>query len=93
MKLDLTLTSATTYSLTMTPLNGRLLTRMLERLRRSITWVDYRLYDGTSAVQGDYNGDIHVNAADYVIWRQESRRSRAMQTAMSRGANISVPRI
>src|SRR5882672_4476968 len=49
MRLDLTLTSATTYSLTMTPLNGATAYTHAGTLAGGpITWVDFRLYHGTS---------------------------------------------
>lgn len=51
MKVDLTLTSTTTYSLTMTPLNGATPYTQAGTLNGAglpITWVDYRLYHGTS---------------------------------------------
>src|SRR4029077_4647726 len=51
MKLDLTLTSATAYSLTMTPLSGAppyTQAGTLDGAGLPITWVDYRLYHGNS---------------------------------------------
>ena len=71
VRIDLTLTSATAYSLTLTPLNGDPAYTHAGTLAQSISWVDYRLWDGKSAAPGDYNGDIHVNAADYVTWRKD----------------------
>ena len=54
VKLDLTLTSATTYSLTLTPLNGRALTRKLEHSRAPpINYVNFRLYNTASSGPND----------------------------------------
>jgi hypothetical protein len=62
MRLDLTLTSATTYSLTMTPLNGATpYTKAGTLAGGPITWVDYRLYDGTSAGPEDTANNFEIS--------------------------------
>src|SRR5207244_3864506 len=63
MRLDLTLTSATTYSLTLTPLNGATPYTHSGTLAGGgpITWVDYRLYDGTSAGPEDTANNFEIN--------------------------------
>jgi len=63
MRLDLTLTSATTYSLTLTPLNGATPYTHAGTLNPTgpITWVDYRLYDGTSAGPEDTVNNFEIS--------------------------------
>jgi hypothetical protein len=62
MRLDLTLTSATTYSLTMTPLNGATPYTQAGTLAGGpITWVDYRLYDGASAGPEDVANNFEIS--------------------------------
>jgi hypothetical protein len=53
MRVDLTLTSATTYSLTMTPLNGAGAYSHNGTLAGPITWVDYREWDTASSGPSD----------------------------------------
>jgi len=63
LKLDLTLTSATTYSITLTPLNGATPYTHAGTLNPTgpITWVDYRLYDGTSAGPEDTANNFEIS--------------------------------
>jgi hypothetical protein len=64
MQLDLTLTSATTYSLTMTPLNGATPYTHAGTLNGAglpITWVDYRLYHGTSTGAEDPVNNFEIS--------------------------------
>src|SRR6266581_8224414 len=64
MKLDLTLTSATTYSLTKTPLNGATpytQAGILGPEAGPITWVDYRLYHGTSTGAEDPTDNFEIS--------------------------------
>ncbi len=64
MKLDLTLTSATTYSLTLTPLNGATPYTHSGTFAAvlPITWVDFRLYDGTSAGLDDTANNFEISS-------------------------------
>jgi hypothetical protein len=69
MKLDLTLTSATTYSLTMTPLNGATPYSQSGTLGAAglpITWVDYRLYHGTSTGAEDPVNNFEISRMSVV---------------------------
>src|SRR6266481_8536618 len=69
MRLDLTLTSATTYSLTLTPLNGATPYTHAGTLAGAglpITWVDYRLYDGTSAGPEDTANNFEISRMSIV---------------------------
>jgi len=64
MQLDLTLTSATTYSITMTPLNGATPFTKAGTLGAAglpITWVDYRLYHGTSTGAEDPVNNFEIS--------------------------------
>jgi hypothetical protein len=62
MKLDLTLTSATTYSFTMTPLNGATPYTQAGTLAGGpITWVDYRLYHGISTGAEDPVNNFEIS--------------------------------
>jgi len=64
MRLDLTLTSATTYSLTMTPLNGATPYTQAGTLGPEagpITYVDYRLYHGTSTGAEDPTDNFEIS--------------------------------
>jgi hypothetical protein len=61
LRIDLTLTSATTYSLTMTPLNGATPYTHAGTLAGPISWVDYRLYDGTSAGPEDPANNFEIS--------------------------------
>jgi PEP-CTERM motif len=64
MQLDLTLTSATTYSLTMKPLNGATPYTHAGTLNGAglpITWVDYRLYHGTSTGAEDPVNNFEIS--------------------------------
>jgi len=62
MRLDLTLTSATTYSLTMTPLNGATpYTHAGTLAGGPITWVDFRLYHGTSTGAEDPTDNFEIS--------------------------------
>jgi len=62
MRLDLTLTSATAYSITLTPLNGATpYTHAGTLAGGPITWVDYRLYDGTSAGPEDTANNFEIS--------------------------------
>ena len=64
MKLDLTLTSATTYSLTLTPLNGATPYTHAGTLASvtPITWVDFRLYHGTSTGAEDPTDNFEISS-------------------------------
>ena len=64
MRLDFTLTSATTYSMTLTPLNGATPYTHAGTLNATglpITWVDFRLYDGTSAGPEDTANNFEIS--------------------------------
>ena len=61
LRIDLTLTSATAYSLTMTPLNGATPYTQSGTLAGPISWVDYRLYDGTSSGAEDPANNFEIN--------------------------------
>jgi hypothetical protein len=62
MRLDLTLTSATTYSLTMAPLNGATpYTHAGTLAGGPITWVDFRLYHGTSTGAEDPTDNFEIS--------------------------------
>ena len=63
MRFDLTLTSATTYSLTLTPLNGATPYTQAGTLAGGgpITWVDYRLYHGTSTGAEDPTDNFEIS--------------------------------
>jgi len=64
MKLDLTLTSATTYTLTLTPLNGATPYFQAGTLAGAtpITWVDFRLFDGTSTGAEDPANNFEISS-------------------------------
>jgi hypothetical protein len=66
MQLDLTLTSATTYSLTLKPLNGATPYTQAGTFAGPITWVDYRLYDGTSAGPEDVANNFEISRMSVV---------------------------
>jgi hypothetical protein len=61
MRIDLTLTSPTAYSLTMTPLNGATPYTHAGTLAGPISYVDYRLYDGTSTGPEDTANNFEIN--------------------------------
>jgi len=61
MRLDLTLTSATTYSLTMTPLNGAGAYSHSGTLAGPITWVDYREWDTASSGPNDAANNFGIS--------------------------------
>lgn len=62
MRLDLTLTSSTTYSLTMTPLNGATpYTHSGTLAGGPIDYVDFRLWDGLSAGPGDTANNFEIS--------------------------------
>jgi len=69
MRFDLTLTSATTYSLTLTPLNGATPFTKAGTLGAAglpITWVDYRLYHGTSTGAEDPVNNFEISSMTIV---------------------------
>lgn len=59
--IDLTLTSATAYSLTMTSLNGGGTYSHSGTLAGPISWVDYRLWDGTSGGPNDVANNFEIS--------------------------------
>ena len=61
MRLDLTLTSATTYSLTLTPLNGATAYTQSGTLAGPISYVDFRLWDGTSGGVNDTANNFEIS--------------------------------
>ena len=62
MKLDLTLYSATTYSLTLTPLNGATpYTESGTLAGGPISYVDFRLWDGASAGPNDTANNFEIS--------------------------------
>ena len=61
VKIDLTLTSATSYSLTMTPLNGGPVYNHSGTLAGPVNWVDYRLWDGASDGPNDTANNFEIN--------------------------------
>lgn len=61
MKLDLTLNSATTYTLTLTPLNGATPYTQVGTLAGPIAYVDFRLYDGASAGPNDTANNYEIS--------------------------------
>src|SRR5882672_4638983 len=61
VRLDLTLTSATAYSVTLTPLNGGTPYTQAGTLAGPITWVDYRLWDGTSSGPEDTANNFEIS--------------------------------
>jgi hypothetical protein len=62
VRLDLTLTSATAYSLTLTPLNGATPYTQSGTLAGPITWVDYRLWDGASGGPNDTANNFEIRS-------------------------------
>src|SRR6266404_8262902 len=68
MRFDLTLTSATTYSLTLTPLNGATPYTHAGTLAGGgpITWIDYRLYHGTSSGAEDPVNNFEISSMTIV---------------------------
>lgn len=64
MKLDLTLTSATTYSVTLTPLNGATAYTHAGTLGTSvpINYVNFRLYDGASGGPNDTANNFEISS-------------------------------
>ena len=66
VKIDLTLTSPTGYSLTMTPLNGGTPYSQAGTLAGPISWVDYRLWDGTSAGPEDTANNFEISRMSVV---------------------------
>jgi hypothetical protein len=83
MRIEFTLTGTNTFDLKMIPLDNPSLTFMKsDALTGSgpIDWIEFQFYNTDSdfypsiapgpALQGDYNGNGSVDAADYVLWRQ-----------------------
>jgi hypothetical protein len=66
MKLDLYLTSANSYSLTMTPLNGATPYTLQGTLSGPIDYVNYRLYDGKSAGPADAANNFGISYMEVV---------------------------
>jgi PEP-CTERM motif len=66
VKIDLTLNSPTDYLLTMTPLNGATPYSHSGTLASPITWVDYRLWDGTSAGPDDTANNFEISSMSVV---------------------------
>ena len=62
MKLDLTLTSATTYWLTMTPLNGATAYSQGGTYAGPIDWVDFRLYNAASGGLNDTANNFEISS-------------------------------
>jgi hypothetical protein len=62
VRIDLTLTSPTAYSLTMTPLNGATPYTQAGTLAGPITWVDYRLWDGASGGPNDTANNFEIGS-------------------------------
>ncbi|HWX22206.1 MAG TPA: PEP-CTERM sorting domain-containing protein [Candidatus Binatia bacterium] len=62
LRIALTLNSATTYSLTLTPLNGATPYSQSGTLAGPITWVDYRLWDGTSGGPNDTANNFEISS-------------------------------
>ena len=60
VKLDLTLNSATTYTLTMTPLNGVPAYSQSGTFAGPINWVDFRLYNGVSSGLTDTANNFEI---------------------------------
>ncbi|HWW02999.1 MAG TPA: PEP-CTERM sorting domain-containing protein [Candidatus Acidoferrum sp.] len=68
MRLDLTLTSATAYSLTLTPLNGATpYTHAGTLAGGPITWVDFRLWDGVSAGPNDTANNFEISSMTITV--------------------------
>ena len=61
VRIDLTLTSATAYSLTMTPLNGATPFLHSGTLAGPISWVDYRLYNAASGGVNDTAQNFEIS--------------------------------
>jgi hypothetical protein len=61
MRVDLTLTSATTYSLTMTPLNGAGAYSHNGTFAGPITWVDFREWDTASSGPSDAANNFGIS--------------------------------
>jgi hypothetical protein len=66
MELDLTLTSATAYSLTLTPLNGATPYTQSGTYAGPIDYVNYRLYDGASSGPTDTANNYEIRSMDIV---------------------------
>ncbi|HZV33770.1 MAG TPA: PEP-CTERM sorting domain-containing protein [Verrucomicrobiae bacterium] len=62
VKLDLTLTSATSYTLTMTPLNGGAVYSHSGTLAGPVDYVDYRLWDGASGGPNDVANNFEISS-------------------------------
>jgi len=65
LKLDLAITSATTYQMTLTPLNGAPVYSHIGTLNPAglpITWVDFRLYHGTSTGPEDPTDNFEISS-------------------------------
>jgi hypothetical protein len=66
MRLDLTLTSPTAYSVTLTPLNGAPAYTQTGTLAGPISWVDYRLWDGISGGPNDTPNNFEISSMTIV---------------------------
>ena len=66
MKIDLTLTSPTGYSLTMTPLNGATPYTQTGALSGPVSWVDYRLWNGASSGPNDLANNFEISRMSVV---------------------------
>jgi hypothetical protein len=66
MKLDLTLTSATTYALTLTSLDGAPVYSQNGTLSGPINWVDFRLYSGASGGLTDTANNFGISYMEVV---------------------------
>jgi hypothetical protein len=66
VKIDVKLTSATTYALTMTPLNGATPYTQSGTLAGPISWVDYRLWDGASSGPNDLANNFEIGGMSVV---------------------------
>ena len=66
VKIDLTLTSATTYSLTVTPLGGGSAYTQSGTLAGPINYVNFRLYNGVSAGPSDVANNYGISYMEIV---------------------------
>jgi hypothetical protein len=66
MRLDLLLTSATTYKVTLTPLNGAPAYTQTGTLAGPISWVDYRLWNGASGGPSDTANNFEISSMTIV---------------------------
>ena len=67
MKLDFTLTSTTSYSLTLTPLNGATPYSQTGTLSTNITWFNFRSYNGVSAGLTDTANNFSISSMTIAV--------------------------